>query len=289
MVIDCHYHLETRMQSVENLIAKMDAVGIEKTALMATIWDVPPHTPEFLLKLLRFFLYHRYTRPLAAKLSANFTPEGHIKLPKETVNLYFDPENESLIEPMQAYPDRFLGWIFVNPRGKNDQVAEYEKWRNEPGFIGVKTHSFWHQYQPKELLPVAEKAAADGKPLLNHFGFGINGDFEPLVREIPGLKLILAHVGFPEFSDTWKIIRDNPNIYVDLSADAYVNGTVTRQAVDYLGADRCLFGTDGPYGHNADDGLFDNGFIKRRIEALFSDEKIRTLLLGENFRNLVGV
>jgi len=67
MIIDCHYHLETRMQPVENLILKMEANGIEKTALMPTIWDVPPHTPEFLLKLLRFLLYHRFLRTWAKK------------------------------------------------------------------------------------------------------------------------------------------------------------------------------------------------------------------------------
>jgi len=138
-------------------------------------------------------------------------------------------------------------------------------------------------------MPVAAKAAEAGMPLLIHVGFDAHGEFMPLVEEIPNLKLILAHAGFPAYSDTWRIIQDTQNIYVDLSADAYVNGKVTRQVVDKLGADRCLFGTDGPYGHHADDNLFNNGYIKNRIESLFPNKQIQRQLLGEIFREMIGI
>lgn len=287
MIVDCHYHLETRMQSVENLIAKMDAAGIEKTALMATLWDVPPHTPEFLLKALRFFLYHRFLRPLAKRLGAKFSPDGDIVLPKATVKIYQDPDNAEVAAAMSDHPDRFLGWIFVNPRGRNNPVDEFEKWKEYAGFIGVKAHPFWHRYDPVALAPVAEKAAEAGMPLLIHVGFDSQGDYLSLMNAVPGLKLILAHAGFPEFADTWAAIQNMPNVYVDLSADAYVDADVTCHAVAALGADRCLFGTDGPYGHVADDGLFDNGFIKRRIEGLFQDPVVQKKLFSENFQKLI--
>jgi len=287
MVIDCHYHLETRMQSVENLLKKMDQNGIEKTALMATMWDPPPETGEPVLKLLRFLLYNRPLRGIAKKLAANFSPEGDIILPKQTVKLYKDPDNESVATALKEHPDRFLGWIFVNPNGKNDVLQEYEKWKDTPGFIGVKAHPFWHQFAPIELLPLAEKLAESGKPLLLHVGYDAHGDFISLVDKIPTLKLILAHTGFPNYSDTWKIIKDRPNIWVDVSADAYVNEKAAKNAVNYLGADRCLFGTDGPYGHKADDDLFDNGLIKRRLEKLFPDPEIQKKILGDNFQKLI--
>ncbi len=287
MVIDCHYHLEPRMQSIENLLKKMDQNNIEKTALMATLWDPPPETAELVLKLLRLLLYNRPLRGFAKKLAAKFSPEGDIILPKQTVKLYKDPDNESVAKAMEAHPDRFIGWIFVNPRGKNDQIQEYEKWKDTPGFIGVKAHPFWHQFAPIELLPLAEKLAESGKPMLIHAGYDSHGDFMSLAEKVPELKLILAHTGYPCYSDTWKIIRDKSNILVDLSADAYVNEKATKRVVEYLGADRCLFGTDGPYGHKADDDLFDNGLIKRRIEKLFPDSEIQKKILGDNFRALI--
>ena len=84
-------------------------------------------------------------------------------------------------------------------------------------------------------MPVAAKASQAGLPLLIHAGFAAHGDFMPLVHEIPGLKLILAHAGFPAYADTWPVIQDYKNVYVDLSADAYVDGKVSQQAVDFLG------------------------------------------------------
>ncbi len=289
MVIDCHYHLEPRMQPVADLLKKMDRYGIDRVALIPAMCDPIPETPEFLLKLLRFLLTHRSLRGVAKALAAKFTPEGDIKLPQKTIGIYKDPENDTVRKAVEVNPDRFLGWIFVNPRGEKNPVAEFEKWKDVPGFIGVKTHPFWHRYQPSELVAVAEKAAAAGKPLLAHVGFDAHNDFGPLMERVPGLKLILAHAGFPCYNDTWKTIRENRNIRVDLSATAYVDGDITRRVVDYLGVDRCFFGTDGPYGHHEADGTFDNGFIKRRIEALFPDSGVRARILGANFMEFAGL
>jgi predicted TIM-barrel fold metal-dependent hydrolase len=103
------------------------------------------------------------------------------------------------------------------------------------------------------------------------------------------LKLLLAHAAFPCYADTWTIIRKKKNICVDLSAAAYVGEKITRDVVDYLGADRCFYGTDGPFGPHAADGKFDYGYLKRRLEKLFPSEKMRKSLLGENFAKFAGI
>lgn len=288
MIIDCHYHLDPNIQPVENLLLKMDQNGIDKTVLMSVMCDPIPHIPEFLIKTLQFFLTHRFGRGLAKRMTANFTSEGDLVFPIGNVRIYRDPENEPVAEAISSQPDRFLGWIFVNPRGQHDPIEELEKWKYHKGFVGVKAHPFWHRYPPKELLPIAEKASEAGFPLLIHAGFGDHGDFQQLSDNLPNLKLILAHAGFPEYSDTWKIIRNRSGIWIDLSADAYVNLKTTRNAVEFLGVDRCLFGTDGPYGKVSNDKLFDNGFLKRRIESLFPDQGIQKRLLGDNFSDIIS-
>jgi len=288
MIIDCHYHLDSRVQPLENLLAKMEENGIAKTAIMPSMCDPIPHPPEYLLKVMRFLLTHPYLYGISKKLAPRFTPDGDLNMPKGVLKIYKDPDNASVAKVLSAYPDKFMGWIFVNPKGENDPVGQVSKWQRHGGFIGVKAHPYWHQYPPERLMPAAQKAVELGMPLLIHTGFDDHGDFIPLIENLSNLKLVLAHVGFPRFSHTWKAIKKYPNILIDLSADAYVNAKSTRDVVEFLGADRCLFGTDGPYGEAAADGWFDNGKIKRRIETLFGKESIRRKILGENFCKLIA-
>ena len=106
---------------------------------------------------------------------------------------------------------------------------------------------------------------------------------------MPGLKLILAHAGFPLYEDTWEAIRMRKNIFVDLSQTIYVSEKLIKQVVEYLGPERCLFGTDGPHGLRGKDGNFDYGIIKRIIERNFPDKGVMKRLLGENFAELAGI
>jgi predicted TIM-barrel fold metal-dependent hydrolase len=288
MIIDCHYHFEQRLLATEELLKKMDKAGVDKVALMGVINDTIPKPAEFLLNILRFSLTHKRFRFIAKLLGANFTPEGDIKIPAGTFQLYPNPDNDPVFQAVANNPDRFLAWIFVNPRGGKDQLQELNKWKDKPGFIGVKAHPFWHRYPPIELLPIAVPLAEMGKPLLIHAGFDGHGDYDALLQKVPNLKLILAHAGFPLYSDAWEIIKNNKNVYVDLSQSSYLNEKTTQQTVEHLGVEKCLFGTDGPYGIHGDDNLFDYGFIKRRIERLFPEKRIQNRLLGENFLELIS-
>jgi uncharacterized protein len=288
MIIDCHYHLETKLLTVDKLLKKMDECGVGKVALMGVINEPIPKPSEFLLNIFRFSLTHGRFHFLAKLLGANFTSEGNLKIPAGTFQIYQNPDNESVFQTVANNPERFLAWVFINPRGGKDQILELNKWKEKPGFVGVKAHPFWHRYQPIELFPVAVELAKMGKPLLIHAGFDEHGDYDVLLKEVPDLKLILAHAGFPLYSDSWGKIKNNKNLYVDLSQSSYLNEKITWQAVKYLGVKKCIFGTDGPYGLHEDDDLFDYGFIKRRIEKLFPDKGIQQKLLGENFLELIG-
>ncbi len=287
MIVDCHYHLNESLLSVEELLKKMDESGVDKITLMANMCSPLPNVKESLLKLNRFFLTHRTLRWLGRKFTENFTPEGDFRILKKNVKIERDPNNQPVFDSVKNYPNKFWGWIFINPKG-NDQLQEFNKWKDLPGAIGVKAHPFWHRFYPIELLPVAKQVAALGKPMLLHLGFRDYGDYNALLKEVPNLKLILAHTAFPYYSKIWKSIKDKPNVFVDLSQTMYVDGTTTRRVVKFLGADKCLFGTDGPFGSLGSEGKFDLGLIKRRIEKLFPDKNVQAKVLGENFLNLIN-
>jgi uncharacterized protein len=289
MVIDCHYHLEDRMLTVEQLIARMNAAGIDRAALMAPMTEPIPETPRPLARLLQFLLAHRVARLLGRRLLERFDSGGAVKILGRAYRVYPHPDNRPVFELAALMPQRFLAWVFVRPGSTVDPVSELEKRVTQPGFVGVKAHPFWHRFEPVRLLPVAERLVAASKPLLIHAGFGPFGDYLSLVERAPGLKLVIAHAGFPEYGDTLHRIKDRKNIFVDLSQTSYVGEAATRRAVEILGAERCLYGTDGPYGFTAPDGLFDAGFIKARLERLFPDRGVQRRILGENFAELAGI
>lgn len=288
MIIDCHYHLDERILPVDGLIAAMDDNGVERAALMAVMNDLLPPAPAPLVRAGQFMLWHGLTRPLARRIVADFTDEG-IMIAGKHVGIYRDPDNEPVFAAVRRHPDRFMGWIFVNPRGARDPEAELARWQNEPGVAGVKAHPFWHRYAPRELRAAAAWAEGRGLPLLMHLGFGDHGDVLPLVDEFPRLKIVLAHAAFPAYRDTWRAIKDRPAVHLDLSQAVYVNAKTIRALVEYLGVRRCCWGTDGPYGREFQRPPFDYGFSKRRIESLFPYRAVRDRLLGANFAALVGI
>lgn len=289
MIIDCHYHLEERACTMDRLIGDMQKHGIDRVALMGSIIGPFKEPPVFLIKLMQLCLENPATRGLARALISKFTDRGEVVILGKPYMLERDPDNESVFNAVTQHPDKFLGWIFVNPRGRKDQVEEFEKYKDMPGFIGVKAHPFWHHFTPVELAPVAERLVKTGKPLIIHAGFGEEGNFEALLEKVPDLKLILAHAGFPCYQDTWKKILPMKNVSMDLSQTSYTSERATLKTVELFGADRLFFGTDGPFGFHGPDHHFDHGFLKRRIERMFHDAGVRDKLLGGSFATLTGM
>jgi uncharacterized protein len=289
VTIDCHYHLEERLLTVNEMIERMDAAGVDRIALMASVSDPIAEPPRLLVKMLHFMLVSPLSQQLGPRFLGGFTRDGDLKLNGKIYRVYPHPDNQPVFDVVKKWPGRFLAWVFVRPDSSINPVEELAKWKDHPGFVGVKAHPFWHRYEPGRLLPVAEALIPLGKPLLIHAGYGAHGDFLALARQAPGLKLILAHAGFPGYKTAWKAIKEMPNIFVDVSQTSYVSDDITRKVVDYLGARRCLFGTDGPHGFHDGSGKFDYGYIKRRIERLFPLSSVQERILGQNFADITQI
>jgi predicted TIM-barrel fold metal-dependent hydrolase len=289
MVVDCHQHLDPENFPVNDVIRQMDENGINRIALMAAVCGTIPEPSQALLKALRFSLKKSWLRPLVKKSITRFTENGDLKIPSALVRIIKTPDNEPVFNMAEAFPERFLAWCMVRPDSGTDPAAEYERWKDHPACVGVKAHPFWHRFSLDKLIPVAEKLVEKKAPLIVHLGFDGHGDILAFSNRIPELKIILAHAAFPGYVDTWKIIRNRKNILVDLSATSYVDEGTIREVTDYLGAERCLFGTDGPFGSHSSSGGFDMGVIKRRIEKIIPDQGKKRMILGENFMNFINV
>ena len=289
MVIDCHIHYDAEILTLERMLACMDEHGIDKAALIATM--VEPFYLEGKMKssasdLLRYLLI-RANALGQVFYSTTIDKKGNFVLLGKKFRIYEQPDNAPVAEAVEKHPDRFMGWIFVNPAAGGDPIEEIEKWSSRPGMVGVKAHPFWNRYPISSLDGVAAWCEEHGYPLLIHLGCREgSGDYQRLPERYPGLKVLYAHAGIPYYQKLWAYIKDKDNVYIDVSSP-YLNQDLMRKAVDFLGADKCLYGTDGPYGHQSPGGDYDYGLIKGWVEALpLSDQEFEKVF-NTNFQEII--
>jgi predicted TIM-barrel fold metal-dependent hydrolase len=284
MIIDAHYHLEERVEPVDGLLQQMDRHGIDRVALIPAVNDpaevggiaamAGPLLPKLLMSRLPHLGLRLYKSPITA--------DGELSVLGTRYRIYDAPDNASVGHVLQAHPDRFFGWVFVNPRAV-DPIAEMDRWRGQPRWIGAKSHPFMHRYSVALLDSVAAYCRDQEWPLLVHLGADQErGDFAYLPDRHPGLNIVYAHAGVPFYREVWAYARDKHNVFVDLSSPVYVSDRIRLEAVKALGSEKCVHGTDGPY-MQADQG----SMLEKVLRLPVSDSE-KERILGGNFMGMIG-
>ncbi len=289
MIIDMHYHLDERMEPIQRLIDQMDQHGIDRIVLIAAMVD-PFHvegTAEKISHLMRKMLTGNLNRVGLLIYESLVTGDSKFKVLNKSYKIDPYPGNGLVAKAIADYPGRFYGWYFINPLG-GDTPEDIENNGSTDKWLGIKCHPFWHRYPISKLDAAAAYCVENNKPILIHLGGGKeNGDYSYLPEKYPDLKLIYAHAGVPHYSKMWPYIKEKKNVYVDLSSP-YLNELLRREAVKALGADKCLYGSDGPFGYPAEDNMYDHGAILGEINRMPLSAVEKEKILGGNFAAIVG-
>lgn len=287
MIIDCHAHFEPRMLETADVLAKLDAAGVDRVVFIPSMNDPLPETPEALLSAARGLL-RLGARPVVERIHRHTIREpGLVQVSGERIQIYAQPDNAAVAEVVAKHPDRFASWIFLNPAADPNVLETLERWRNEPGMIGVKLHPHWHDWDIASALPLFARCEELGLPVLIHFGFGSRGDFREICGRFPDLVVLAAHAGFPFFQAMWKHADSCDNLHIDLSSP-YLSERLVRAAVERMGPSRCLYGTDAPYGFHEDDGSYDYQEILGWVSRLNVSSAERDGILGGNYARVIG-
>jgi predicted TIM-barrel fold metal-dependent hydrolase len=274
------------MLSVERVLAKMREAGVDRIALIPSMTDPLEATPKRLMSAARILMQSRMGRPLAERVHRmTLTRSGDLELGGRVYRIYPAPDNASVARVVAEHPDRFLGWIFLNPR-TGTALDELERWRGAKMF-GIKLHPHWHDYTTDLLDPILKRAEELKMPVLIHLGFGRRGDYRSIAARFPKLTVIAAHAGFPFYQDLWIHAKDCPNLLVDLSSP-YLDEKLARAAVKAMGAERCLFGTDAPYGFHEEDGSYDYREIRGWVERMPLSSAERERVFHANFARVLA-
>jgi len=201
-----------------------------------------------------------------------------------STGLVFHPDNAMVHDIVMATPGVY-GLVWANPR-QGDAVSETVRLLDEPGsrFRGVKLHPLLDGYHPDDpaVHPIIELLIERGLPALIHCGhpiFTLPWSIEELISRYPDARIILGHMGHGNIiyiNAAIDVAVRNEHVYLETSGMPM--HSKIREAVERVGPDRVLYGSDTPFHHPSVE------LAKVRVSGLPADLTER--VLGENGRKL---
>ncbi|PRZ11734.1 amidohydrolase family protein [Nesterenkonia sandarakina] len=175
-------------------------------------------------------------------------------------------------------------------------VADYVAHALDRGVRVFKVHVQVGAFDPGDALldPVWEMLAASGTPVVIHCGSGPSpGEFtgavpiERILRRFPGLCLVIAHLGMPEYTDFLDLAERFDGVHLDTTMvfTDFIEGLhpFPRERLGQLKdlKDRIVLGTDFPnipyrYAH-ALDALINLGLGEDWLRAVLHDNGLHLL------------
>lgn len=267
MIIDGHHHIVDRH---EPILRRMDELGIERTVLVGvgvadlrvvTVKDSFVLRSDFLLKTLGVLEARRLVR------SRRFREA-----------LLGDPDNERALSAIRERPDRFLGFVFVNPESERC-MGEIRRCL-AGGMSGIKLALLQYPTDlagPK-MAAIAELARERRVPIFLHQGLTREAsDVRPLVSAFPDVVFIVAHAGVQYFDEAVDVARRHDNVFVDTSS-CMVTWPKLKRLLGALGASKLVFGTDVPVmARDPEEGL-------RKVMRLPTTDADKERILGGNIK-----
>ena len=307
MIIDVHYHLIPGI--TEEIVARSARYAIRAAEIMGK-----GLTPEAIKKKA----FETWADPTGDRLIASMEESGVdltvICMVDDAGNSRLTPEtiqrgNKIAGDIAQKYPDRVMALAGVDPRrpGAPDMLRRCFQ---EFGVKGLKYHPDYG-YDPggPDSYRLLEVLAEYNGILLTHTGplmppsrckFAEPLLLADLAVDFPELKVIAAHMGFINWRSWANLAAHQPNLYGDLAMwDVYAFGRYElfcrelRDILDYVGASKVLFGTDGPIFNTVE-------LTRNRIQLLrelplnapkgirFTEEEVEAIL-GNSAASILGL
>ena len=179
-------------------------------------------------------------------------------------------------------------WVIIDP--KNEATyRQAEEMLAEPHCVGIKIHPEEHVYPITEYgQAIFEFAAGHKAVVLTHSGEenSLPDDFLPFADEYPEVTLILAHIGCgfdDQLGHQVRAIQKSKrgNVYADTSSSKSIVPKLIEWAVNEVGADRVLYGTDAP--------LYSTAMQRIRIDSADLDDAGKRQILRDNALGLLSL
>lgn len=192
---------------------------------------------------------------------------------------------ELIAEACSSHPDRLYGFVRLNPAYLETSRQLLKQAVTELGFKGLKLHPVSTLQHPggAATIDLVRSAGELGVPTLFHCGD------EPLSTPLsiaqaaaacPDAVIILGHMGgYFHVDEALEVAERFPNIILETSAMPYPDKILT--AVERIGPERVMFGSDGPVSSPA--------LERQKVVIAALGAERAGLVLGGNAEKLLGL
>jgi len=208
--------------------------------------------------------------------------------------------NEYVSALCKAYPDRFIGFTSVNPKGENP-VGVLKKAISDLGLKGLKFHPPLQDFFPNEekYFPIYQTAQELGIPVVFHVGSTPFGSLcklsqaNPLLIDdvavaFPELRIMLTHLGTLWQNEAFMVVEKNPNVFIDTAAYLYeIEEILTENLISRIGEDKIIFGTDYPMPSPPHAAHNMKAFVEE-IKQLPISSEIKEKIFSKNFKRMMS-
>ncbi len=160
--------------------------------------------------------------------------------------------NMYIMESAAKFEGRLYAFVKIDPYDPSDGLADLKLGAEKYGVRGVKLHPGHQAFRmdAKFVEPIIEKATMYGAAVLFHTGepayYAHPWQVMRWAESYPKAKLILGHMGESWYgADAVHVAERCKNVILETSTS---NAPSIALAVDVIGAERVIYGSDSPWG-----------------------------------------
>ncbi len=196
--------------------------------------------------------------------------------------VYNKEGNDYIMECIEKFPDRLIGFATVNPWYGEKGISELKRCLDK-GMRGLILHPFLQGYllNDKLTFPLLEEIEKYNLPVYFHTGTLVSSEpyqLRDLAEKFPKINFIMGHSAA---SDYWNDIilagKDIDNIYFETSLN-YPD--LISNVLNELGEDKVIFGSGFP-----------QDSLKIEIEKIriaCPDKEKQTMIFEKNIKQLIS-
>ena len=203
--------------------------------------------------------------------------------------------NDSVIEFVKAYPNKFIGFVGLDPHKGMKAIAELKAAVGDLGLRGAAVDPYLAKIYANDAkyYPIYAKCCELDVPIVFTTGpatlvpDAIIDHVAPryidiVARDFPELKIVISHGGYPWVNEAIIVAERNRNVFIDLSeyeespmAEAYI------QAANTMIPEKILYASAHPF--------VDFKEALKKYERLQLKAEVRQKILYDNAARLLGL